>query len=174
MGIRRRALFLKWCVINLIATTISTVAIVLARNQLQSISVVTLVMAAAIGIVYAFTTIYAGIVSWNTDLAIEGGNEALALKIARHASSQISFSANLCPYIGLLGAVVGIFVTLSTKLEGVSDAEHIKTAVSMSISGMGIAFIPTILGIYACLVLIVEHNVVEHAIDEPKPEKGWT
>lgn len=164
---------MKWCVINLIATTISTVAIVLARNQLQSVNSVTLVMAAAIGIVYAVTTIYAGIVSWNTDIAIEGGNESLALKIARHASSEIEFAANICPFIGILGAVIGIFVTLSAKMEGVADAEHIKNAVSMSISGMGIGFIPTILGIYAFLVLIFEHHIVEHAIDQPKPEKGW-
>lgn len=164
---------MKWCVINLIATTISTVAIVLARNQLQSVNSVTLIMAAAIGIVYAVTTIYAGIVSWNTDIAIEGGNESFALRIARHASSEIEFLANICPFIGILGAVTGMFVTLSTKLEGVSDSEHIKAAVSMSINGMGIAFIPTILGIYACIVLLFEHHIVEHAIDRPKPEKGW-
>ena len=124
-------------------------------------------MAGVIGLVYGVTTIYAGTVAWGSDAVIEKGNSAVALRTVRHASEHIAFAANVCPYIGLLGAVTGIFVTLSTKLENVADADHLKNAVAASISGMGIAFIPTVVGIYACLVPIVEHHIVKHAIDTP-------
>ena len=66
-----------------------------------------------------------------------------------HNADHISFAANECPYIGLLGAITGIhfFMTGSEGLGGALDPSHFKEIMSNSLVGLGIAFIPTITGV---------------------------
>jgi hypothetical protein len=167
---KRKTLFLKWCVINLVSTTIVFVALILAASHLKSVSGWTIGFASIIGLVYAVAEIHAGGISWKTDAVLEAGNSALALKIVRHASQPIEVAANLCPLIGLLGTIIGVIIAMG-GLEGVTvaDFEHAKAT---ALNGAGVALISTAAGVYACVVLIVEHYVIKHAIDTPISEEG--
>ncbi len=167
---KRKKLFLKWCVINLVSTTIVIVALILALNHIRNISIWTIWFAGIIGIIYAVTVIYACSISWRTDKVLEDGNSDLALRIVRHASDPIEVAATLCPLIGLIGTIIGVIVAMG-GLESVSatDFDHAK---SEALSGAGVALISTAAGVYACLMLIVEHYVIKHAIDAPISEGG--
>jgi biopolymer transport protein ExbB/TolQ len=168
---KRKTLFLKWCIINMVSTTVAVVALTMAASHLKNVSWWTIGFVAVIGVIYLVTEIHAGRISWESDSALEAENSGLALKIARHSSNPIEVAANLCPLVGLLGTIVGVIIAMG-GLEGVtvSDFEHAK---SEALGGAGVALISTAAGVYACLVLIVEHYVIKHAIDKPQPEKSW-
>ncbi len=55
--------------------------------------------------------------------------------------------------MGLLGAVTGIFVLMTTGLSGSTDPAHIKEVIAASLLGIGIAFVPTITGIFFKIIL---------------------
>jgi biopolymer transport protein ExbB/TolQ len=83
-----------------------------------------------------------------------------------HNADHISFAANECPYIGLLGAITGIyfFMTGSEGLGGALDPSHFKEIMSNSLVGLGIAFIPTITGVFFRSVLSWQHHLIAHEV----------
>ena len=83
-----------------------------------------------------------------------------------HKADNISFAANECPYIGLLGAITGIyfFMTGSGGLGGALDPSHFKEIMSNSLVGLGIAFIPTITGVFFRSVLSWQHHLIAHEV----------
>ena len=83
-----------------------------------------------------------------------------------HKADHISFAANECPYIGLLGAITGIyfFMTGSGGLGGALDPSHLKEIMSNSLVGLGIAFIPTITGVFFRSVLSWQHHLIAHEV----------
>lgn len=171
MGIRRRALFLKWCVINLVSTTVILVATVLVGLHLRNVSGWTIGFAALIGVVYLVAEIHACRISWNTDTVIETGQRTLELKLVRHSARSINIAANVCPLIGLLGTLIGIIISMGgLDAATVNDFEQAKHA---AMSGVGVAMISTASGVYAAIVLIVVHSVIKHSIDMPLPDKNW-
>ncbi len=166
---KRKTLFLKWCVINLVSTTVVAVALILGASHLKNVSLWTIGFAGIIGIVYGVAVIYACGISWKTDSVLESGNSKLALRIARHASLPIEVAANLCPLIGLLGTIIGVIVAMG-GIES-ATATSFDQSKSEALSGAGVALISTAAGVYACLILIVEHYVIKHAIDAPVSEE---
>ena len=86
--------------------------------QTPNLSLVGKLMVLAILIIYSITTIYGGLLSWKTDKVldeIKGADDrqtsGLHQQLAElnHKADHISFAANECPYIGLLGAITGIY-----------------------------------------------------------------
>jgi hypothetical protein len=157
-----KPLFLRSCLINLLATTILTATLVLTQSETQGLSIIAKLMVGAIALVYAVATIYAAIICWRID------SGRLFADMA-HAANNISFAAGQCPYIGLLGSVTGIFYFMHAGLSTSSDPEHIKEVISSSMTGIGIAFVPTIAGIFALLVLNWQHHIITQTLEEPKP-----
>jgi hypothetical protein len=100
-----------------------TVAIILlatafGATQTQNLSLVGKVMVLAIVMIYFISTIYGGLISWRTDKVLDelkgaddGQTSGLHKQLAElnHKADHISFAANECPYIGLLGAITGIY-----------------------------------------------------------------
>lgn len=142
-------------------------------TQTSDLSLVSRVMVLAIVGIYFITTIYGGLLSWRTDKLLDeirGANDGQSLGMQKqladlnHKADHISFAANECPYIGLLGAITGIyfFMTGSGGLGGVLDSSHIKEIMSNSLTGLGIAFIPTITGVFFRSVLSWQHHLIAH------------
>jgi hypothetical protein len=69
------------------------------------------------------------------------------------------------PYIGLLGAITGIFFFMTSSLSTGSDPNHVKEVISDSLTGIGIAFIPTITGVFFRIILSWEHYMVTHEVE---------
>src|SRR5258707_11283526 len=109
---KRKTLFLKWCVINLVSTTIVIVALILIASHLRNVSGWTMGFAGIIGAVYVVAEIHACRISWNTDTVMEAGQRDLALKMVRHSAQPIDIAANVCPLIGLLGTIIGIIIAM--------------------------------------------------------------
>lgn len=144
-------------------------------TQTPNLSLVGKVMVMAIVLIYFVTTIYGGFLSWRTDRVLEeikGADEEQAsglhkqLAELNHQADHISFAANECPYIGLLGAITGIyfFMTGSAGLGGALDASHIKEIMGNSLVGLGIAFIPTITGVFFRSVLSWQYHLIAHEV----------
>ena len=170
---KKRQLFLKWCLTNMLTLAIIFLATGLGATQTSDLSLVGKVMVLAIVGIYFVTTIYGGFISWRTDKILDeirgaddGESPGLQKQLAdlNHKADHISFAANECPYIGLLGAITGIyfFMTGSAGLGGVLDSSHIKEIMSNSLAGLGIAFIPTITGVFFRRVLSWQHHLIAH------------
>lgn len=170
---KKRQLFLKWCLTNMLTLAIIFLATGLGATQTADLSLVGKVMVLAIVGIYFITTIYGGLISWRTDKlleAIQSADDGLSTGLQKqladlnHKADHISFAANECPYIGLLGAITGIyfFMTGSAGLGGVLDSSHIKEIMSNSLTGLGIAFIPTITGVFFRSVLSWQHHLIAH------------
>jgi MotA/TolQ/ExbB proton channel family len=172
---KKRQLFLKWCLTNMLTLAVIFLALAFGAAQTPNLSLVGKVMVLAILLIYFITTIYGGLLSWRTDKVldeIKGADDGQAsglhkqLAELNHQADHISFAANECPYIGLLGAITGIyfFMTGSAGLGGVLDASHIKEIMSNSLVGLGIAFIPTITGVFFRSVLSWQHHLIAHEV----------
>jgi len=172
---KKRQLFLKWCLTNMLTLAVIVLAIGFGATQTSDLSLVGKVMVLAIVGIYFITTIYGGLISWRTDKVLDeirgapdGPSSELQKELAdlNHRADHISFAANECPYIGLLGAITGIyfFMTGSAGLGGVLDASHIKEIMSSSLTGLGIAFIPTITGVFFRSVLSWQHHLIAHEV----------
>jgi hypothetical protein len=172
---KNRQLFLKWCFTNMLTVVIIFLTTVFGATQTQNLSLVGKAMVLAIVMIYCITTVYGGLISWRTDKILdelkgmdEGQASGLYKQLAElnHKADHISFAANECPYIGLLGAITGIyfFMTGSGGLGGALDPSHIKEIMSNSLVGLGIAFIPTITGVFFRSVLSWQHHLIAHEV----------
>jgi MotA/TolQ/ExbB proton channel family len=172
---KKRQLFLKWCLTNMLTVAIISLATSFGAGQTSNLSLVGKAMVLAIVLIYFITTIYSGLISWRTDKVldeIKGADDGQAsglheqLAELNHKADHISFAANECPYIGLLGAITGIyfFMTGSAGLGGVLDPSHIKEIMSNSLVGLGIAFVPTITGVFFRSVLSWQHHLIAHEV----------
>lgn len=180
----KKHLFLKWCLATLITLVVIFLTLVVAQNRALSLSPVAEVMVGVIVLVYAIATTYCATLCWQTDRALEDleRSDALAegyreqikdfLRKMGHKADQVSFAANECPYIGLLGAITGIFFFMTSSLGSGFDPNHIKEVMSDSLTGIGIAFIPTITGVFFRIILSWEHYMIGHEVESAL--KGFT
>jgi len=176
-----KKLFLKWCLTTLVTFGVAFIAIVFAREQSLQLSPIIKIMVALIAAVYLVAAAYCGKLCWRTDKALEDFDKnplALSpearekirkyLRKIQHKTDHLSFTANWLPYIGMFGAVAGITVFLEGAggLRGGVDVTHIKEIMSNAMSGIGLAFIPTLTGIFfGPIILSWQHHMVEHEIE---------
>src|SRR5882724_3469630 len=160
---KRKKLFLKWALTTLLTLVIVFLAFTLARTQAEGLSVVGKIMAGAIGLIYVVATAYCGMICWKTDNWIDQHLSKVQKEVLdklKHRADFVDFASNKCPQIGLLGAAAGIFLCMSTNLSGLDDAAHIKEAVAASLAGIGVAFLPTIVGVFFQVVLSFQYYLV--------------
>lgn len=171
-----KQLFLKWCVANVVVATVIGLALWLNWSSSESLSTIGKGIVLMVTVVFLRATLKAGWICW----CIDGQTERLAtavrfsspevvsdaerrLKKLRHSSEHIAFAANECPFWGLLGAVLGMYYLSKGNLAGL-DASHLQAVVGTLMSGVGIAFLPTIAGVFFRNVLTWEHHQITHRI----------
>ena len=74
--VKKRQLFLKWCLTNMLTVAIIFLAAAFGASQTQNFSLVGKTMVLAIVLIYFITTIYGGLISWRTDKILEELKEA--------------------------------------------------------------------------------------------------
>src|ERR1700761_8347352 len=123
----KKHLFLKWCLVTLITLAVVSMALVLTKSQAVDLNPIAKTMVGVIALVYLIATIYCAMLSWQTDQALEDledsdvGAESYREQIQTflrkivHKADQVGFAANECPYIGLLGAITGIFFFMTSS-----------------------------------------------------------
>jgi hypothetical protein len=173
----KKHLFLKWCLVTAITLAVISMALILARSQAVDLNPIAKTMVGVIALVYLIATVFCAKLCWQTDQALEdledGDSRAESdreqikafLRKIDHKADQVSFAANECPYIGLLGAITGIFFFMTSSLGTGFDPSHIKEVMSDSLAGIGIAFIPTIAGVFFRIILSWEHYMVIHEVE---------
>src|SRR5215469_9614407 len=173
----KKHLFLKWCLVTVVALAVISLALMLAKSQAVDLSPIAKTMIGVIVLVYLIATSYCAMLCWQTDQALEdlegsdsgaeGHGEQIKAFLRKicHKADQVSFAANECPYIGLLGAITGIFFFMTSSLGTGFDPSHIKEVMSDSLAGIGIAFIPTITGVFFRIILSWEHYMVTHEVE---------
>lgn len=154
-------LFLKWCLTTLLTSVVVFLALTLGRDQVANLSVVGRVMVGVVTVVYLVATVYCARLSWEADKILQNHHRDLELPGILHRADHISFAANWCPYVGMLGAVAGILLLTTTSF----DVSHIKEAISSSVSGIGVAFMPTLAGIFfGPVILSWQHHIITHEV----------
>jgi hypothetical protein len=173
----KKHLFLKWCLVTVITLAVVSMALILAKSQAVDLNPIAKTMVGVIALVYLIATVYCAMLCWQTDQALEDLEDSDAraesyreqikafLRKIGHKADQVSFAANECPYIGLLGAITGIFFFMTSSLGTGFDPSHIKEVMSDSLAGIGIAFIPTITGVFFRIILSWEHYMVIHEVE---------
>ncbi len=170
-----KKLFLRWALVTMVALAIIAATLLLGKDSLLALNAVGKAMAGVIVLIYLASTIYSGILCWRTDKAFDlmqhyGAAGRKMLAELRHKAEHVNFAQEICPYVGLLGAVTGIFVLMTTGLSGSTDPARIKEVIAASLLGIGIAFVPTITGIFFKIILSTQYYMLVHAIDAK--EKG--
>jgi biopolymer transport protein ExbB/TolQ len=180
----KKHLFLKWCLATLVTLVVIFLSVVLAQHEALNLSPIAKAMMGVIVLVYIIATAYCAMLCWETDQALEDLENSDAardgyrdqikefLRKMGHKADQVSFAANECPYIGLLGAITGIFFFMTSSLGTGFDPSHIKEVMSDSLTGIGIAFIPTITGVFFRIILSWEHHMITHEVESAL--KGFT
>jgi hypothetical protein len=156
--VKSKKLFLESCLINLLAATIATATLIASSSQTQGLSLIARILVGVIASVYAVAAIYATRVCWKIDAGAT--SEAMV-----HSANNVAFAANECPYVGLLGSVAGIFIFMSSALSASSDLDKLKES---SMMGIGVAFVPTIVGVFARIMLSWQHHIILQALEHPE------
>ena len=118
---------------------------------------------------------YCGLLCWKADAAIaqevengvqgDDANQQRYLRRLCHKTGHIAFAAEACPYIGMIGALAGIILFFSANLHD-ADAAHIQLIISNTMNSLGVAFVPTIVGVFFKLMLGWQSHLVVHAIED--------
>lgn len=155
-----KRLFLESCLINLLATTIAVATLVSAQSQTQGLSDIARMLVGVIGVIYVYATIYALHLCWKIDASKYPASHTSVA----HKSRTIAFVANECPYVGMLGSVAGILIFMNSAMSSTENLEHLRESAMM---GIGVSFVPTIVGIFARIILFWQHHLILQAIEEP-------
>jgi hypothetical protein len=118
---------------------------------------------------------YCGLLCWQADAAIakevgnrnlsHSANQQLYLRRLCHKTGHVAFAAEACPYVGMIGALAGIILFFSANLHD-ADAAHIQLIISNTMNSLGVAFVPTIVGVFFKLMLGWQSHLVAHAIED--------
>lgn len=154
-----KKLFLKWFLINVVTLVIVGIMLWLFHQYAGRLSLAGQIISVVIGLIYLRTAIRAGALSWRADSPSDVQTSTQLI----HEADHISFAANECPYLGMMGAVAGMIVVLSTFLI-TSDASHLQQILGTAFAGAGTAFIPTLLGIFFRGVLTWQHQIITHEL----------
>ena len=104
-------------------------ALTLGRDQADNLSVVGKIMVVVITLIYLVATIYCAVLCWKTDSVIDSGTVFTTGELMadlKHQAEHVAFAANECPYVGLLGAITGVFIFMQTGLGPSLDVNHIE------------------------------------------------
>jgi hypothetical protein len=157
----KRPLFIKWLVIQILTIIILWIAWSFGQNFILELHPVSKVMVGVVLLVALLMTIYSGTLCWRVDTDNLQSRRHLAF--LKHQSLHIVFAAEVCPNIGLLGALIGFFVLLSTNLH--VDVSQFKEATNAALESLGIAFAPTIAGVFFRITLLWQQHLLAHDID---------
>lgn len=164
-----RPLFLRWLLINILTLGVLFLAYYFGNAEILSLNIVGKIMVGVIFTIFACISAYAATLAWQADSHLDPStpNDHNRMTLLRHKAEHIAFAAEICPYVGLLGAVTGIFMFFSGNMHGV-DPAHLKEIISESMAGVGVAFVPTITGVFFKIVLSWEHHLVVYSLKGAK------
>lgn len=159
-SIRGRPLFLKWLLLNSLAVVFLTVLATYFHGSLRGAPLIVVPVIVAIA---AYASFLGGRLCWRTDsfLASEDTIEEIlrARRRILHEARYLEFWAWVCQMTGILSTVIGFFILLSHSTDTASLGARIQ-------SGGGTALLGTFVGVFASLVLSLEHRLIEHELGE--------
>lgn len=176
----KRPLFLKWVLTMILTGIVVFLFLLVAQQEHLQLHAITKIMVATITGCYIIATGYCGVLCWRTDNAISALGPVQSAKYGRaadirkylrklhHKADELAFTANWLPYVGMGGAVLGITVMLigSGGLHTVVDLAHAKELLAALTNGLGIAFVPTLAGIFfGPIVLSRQYFLLNHTIE---------
>jgi len=171
----RRKIFLRW---SLVASLTGVGAVILMnlgwfglmyRSDFTRLTVITL-------IAFAFGTLWCGFLSWRADELEERKrdpslNHAQILKdIENDAGHGWLVADFICPSLGLLGTVVGLFYTFMGAFEGFmsNDPAAIQRLLEQISAGMSTALVTTIVGLICSIILSLQMHMLGWATERMK------
>lgn len=173
---KRKELFLRWCVATFTVSALIGLALWMNWSQSTGLSMIGKGIILVVFVVFVKAAVNAGAICWAVDRATESVSADPCwlispaahsfkqdLRRLRHQADHISFAANECPYFGLIGALGGIWLMSKAGLSDL-DAAHIQQVSSTLLAGVGLAFLPTITGVFCRSVLMWMHHNIVHRI----------
>lgn len=183
--------FVRWCLVITLYALFLVVAVALGWPayifSLDKTSV-SGVICTIIGIVFGAMSLWCGMLSWQVDGALKA-QESRALEIAKHeaegslsqAPPPIGFGATIdrltnasahgwfaiasCQMLGLIGTVIGFIIMLTGfKDFTVGDSAATQMMISEMASGMGAAYVTTIVGMIASLLIGLQYHMLDRAV----------
>lgn len=158
----KRRLFLRWLLINTLAVFLF---VALAAAFVEKVSGAPLVVASATLALAAGMSIYAGLLSWQADAALERrrhvapGSADVAGRLI-HKAKHVGFAERTCQILGLVGAGVGFYIISQS-----GDAASASAAAKDIVDGLGQGLLATMTGVLASLVLALEAHLLVHALE---------
>jgi hypothetical protein len=171
----RRKNFLRW---SLLASLTGVGAVILSnlgwfglmyRSDFTRLTVVTL-------LAFAFGTLWCGYLAWRADELEERRkdpslNRAGIIKdIENDAGHGWLIADFICPSLGLLGTVLGLFATFMGAFEGFrsTDPDAIQRLLGQISAGMSTALVTTIVGLVCSILLSVQLHILGWATERMK------
>ncbi len=148
-----RRLFLKWALLNALAVIF---LVVLAVEYHEHVRGAPLVVIPVILALAAYASAFGGRLCWESD-GVEPGTKRAARII--HEARYLSFWAWVCQMVGILSTVIGFWLLL-----GDGDATGAQLGEKIQ-EGGGVALLGTFVGVFASLLLAMEHRLIEHDLE---------
>ncbi len=148
-------LFLRWALINALLAIFLVTAGAAYRGNLHGAVLVALPIILAI---YCSATYYAGKLAWRADdyLDTVRGSEPERIRIL-HDAEWINRWAYSCQIAGIMCTMAGFFVILSKS--------GTQADLTSKLAGGSVALLGSFVGVLCSLVLLLQHWLIEHALD---------
>jgi hypothetical protein len=139
-------LFLRWVGLQAVVATLLAAAALAYLGQLRgaSMMMVPLILAVLVG-----ASAYAGLLAWRAD---DGTSPSGGLR-------HLWFAAGVCQLLGLLGTVAGFYAMFNYG--GAAKATASSELATRVTHGAGVALSGTFVGIFASIVILLEHHVLD-------------
>jgi MotA/TolQ/ExbB proton channel family len=157
-------LFVKWHLINTLSVLTISSAMVIGWQTFRSSDVIAQAFVVAALLIYIAASVKCGFLSFHAGRAqISFGAFNFHRKAIVHEADFIRIAAEISPLVGLLGAGTGIYLSLTANTQSLDQA-HLQQVVFNCMRGAGVAFLPTITGIFVCASLLLQHWTLTHGL----------
>jgi hypothetical protein len=161
-ALKRRRLFLRWSLINALASVFF--AVLYVHDFFADLKGAPLWGALTIIVFTVIFSSYAGWLCWRLDDVIEGrSRNPKAVFQLQHNLNHIFHAIWVCQILGIIGALVGYREQTLAAAKSTSDA---GTAVQEVFTALGNGLIATMLGVLCSLLFFVEYRLLEHHLGQ--------
>jgi hypothetical protein len=141
---RRRSLFLRWALVNALATVAFVAAAISYHGEIH---VVGRIAAAIVLAVFALASAYCGVLAWRA-------GDSATRHLDQRSLEHVALAIRVCPMLAMLGTASGFLIAFAGSVDDVQQR----------VAGASTGIVATVVGVACTIVLMLER----HLLDERK------
>lgn len=138
---KRRPVFLRWALVNSLATVAFVAAALSYHGQIHTPG---RVAAGLVLVVFVAASAYCGVLAWRAD-------ETAARGLDERSLEHVALAIRICPMLAMLGTASGFLIAFAGSTEDVQQR----------VAGASTGIVATVVGVACTIVLMLERHLLD-------------